>query len=75
MAKEHWLVTRFKSFIGEGRRFATEAEGGAKLSVMSVKIGGALEKVFANSTVSRVRFRLPVRWPIAESPPRRSGKS
>lgn len=26
MEKEHWIVERFKSLIGEGRRFATENE-------------------------------------------------
>ena len=49
-------------------------EGSARLSVMSVKIGGTLEKASVNSTVSRVRFSLPVRWPIAESPPKGQGK-
>lgn len=52
----------------------SHAEGGAKVSVFAVSLGGKTETTSANSSVSRLRFSLPVRWPIAEVPPKSQGK-
>lgn len=52
----------------------SRAEGGAKLSVVAVMLGGKMETLSANSTVSRIRFSLPVRWPIAATPQHGQGK-